>query len=245
MQPGGARAPRNTGGADLTALRRQEEAGSLLMAARNALRKGERQAAIRLIKEVFAVVPGDVGALDLLGDIYLEEGETEKALKLYERAFQMHPTHAPFEEKLAICRLDLAEIHSDQETKKALLEAGDLSALKADTGLATRAAALSLLVPGMGQFLNDEVDKAWAHLAGAVLLGLGWVQPLGWAISQANRERAQATGLGTEVSNHLAPWAWLFWPCLLAWLGLCLYSAWEARQAALEIARRENGPWFT
>jgi tetratricopeptide (TPR) repeat protein len=106
--------PRPSPAPDLDALRRAEAAGAHVMAARNALRKGERNRAKELVKAAFAENPGDIAAVEFLGDLFLEEGETQQALQLFERAHTAHPSYAPFEEKLAICRLDLAEIESDK-----------------------------------------------------------------------------------------------------------------------------------
>jgi tetratricopeptide (TPR) repeat protein len=161
---------------DLEALRREEAAGAHIMAARNAIRKNERARAKELIKEAFTANPGDIHAIELLGDMYLEEGETEQALKLFERAFKAHPRHAAFEEKLAICKLDLAEMENDRLAKVNLLEGGDTS--KIFERSIAKAISVSVLVPGAGQFYNEENEKGTAYLVSGVVTFLAWFYPL-------------------------------------------------------------------
>jgi tetratricopeptide (TPR) repeat protein len=167
-------------------LRRAEAAGAHVMAARNALRKGERPRAKELIKEAFAANPGDISAVELLGDMLLEEGETEQALKLFERALKMHPAHIEFEEKLAICRIDLAEMESDKLVKHKVLEFGDQN--KIFDRSSTKAMTLSMLLPGAGQFYNEENEKGTGYLVAGIVTFLAWFFPLMGALSKTKMD---------------------------------------------------------
>lgn len=166
---------------ELDALQRTEAAGGCVMAARNALRKGERARAKELIKEAFAHHPGDVAAIEFLGDLLLEEGETQQALQLYERALRAHPRHALFEERLALCRLDLAEIEADKTARQNLLNGDSDDFLERSP---TKAVTLSLLLPGAGQFYNDEPEKGTAYLAIGIVATLCWFYPLWTRLAQ-------------------------------------------------------------
>ncbi|RYG64409.1 tetratricopeptide repeat protein [bacterium] len=167
---------------ELEALQKAEAAGVSVMAARNALRKGEREKARELIKEAFASNPGDITAIDLLGDMFLEEGETQQALKLYERALKAHPGHAAFEEKVAVCRLDLAEMEADRIAKATVLEFGDMD--KAFERSPGKAMTLSMMLPGAGQFYNEENEKAIGYMVAGVLSFIAWSYPLMSALSK-------------------------------------------------------------
>lgn len=156
--------------------RRSEKAGAFVLAARRALQKGEREEAKSQLKGAFSANPGDEKAIDVLGDIYLAEGETEKALELFEKAFARYPKNASFEERAAICRLDLAEMEADQTVVPLLLETGDKS--KVFERSPQKAVSLSVFLPGAGQFYNDENEKGAACLGGYLVSTLCWFYPV-------------------------------------------------------------------
>lgn len=232
----------NTGAHDLNSLAAQEEATKHLMAARMRVRKGEREAAYGEIKRAFAAHPGDRNAIEMLGDLYLEDGETEKALTLYQRALKAHPNDALFEEKLAICRLDLAEIEADRIAK----DSGDPLAIlqsQAESGqlyerVPHKAVSLSLFLPGAGQFYNDEVEKGAAFLGAGLLSFIGWFYPM-W--TQASKlPKAQRLDFGTAISSLHGGWNVLFWLMLLTWLAVYAGSMTDAGKtaAAFNVSRR-------
>lgn len=213
---------------DLEALRRAEAAGANVMAARNALRKGERNRAKELIKEAFAANPGDIAAIELLGDMYLEEGETEKALGLFERAHQAHPEHVAFEEKMAICRLDLAEMENDKLAKQLLLEQGDNG--KIFERSPSKAMSLSLLLPGAGQFYNDENEKGTIYLVTGLLSFLTWVYPLLQVMAQ--QRPAQRLDVGNAIQAMSGLQAGSFYLGLTIYTGIYVASLVGAGSAA-------------
>lgn len=212
---------------DLEALRRAEEAGAAIMAARNALRKGERARARDLIKDAFAANPGDIAAIDLLGDMYLEEGETEQALNLYERALKAHPGNANFEEKLAICRLDLAEMEADRIAKQTVLEFGDQD--KVFERSPAKAMTLSMMLPGAGQFYNEENEKGAAYMASGVLTFIAWSYPLMGAL----KGRFDVLGAIHSLSGIQS---FLFYVGATVWAGI--YAA--SITGAISSAKRFN-----
>jgi tetratricopeptide (TPR) repeat protein len=218
---------------DLEALRRAEAAGAKVMAARNALRKGERNSAKELIKEAFAANPGDIAAIELLGDMFLEEGETEKALGLFERAHQQHPEHIAFEEKLAICRLDLAEMESDRLARQLLLEQGDLG--KGDERSSTKAMTLSLLLPGAGQFYNDENEIGTVYMGAGLLSFLAWVQPLLTALSK------QKFNFGNALSSMSGLQAPSFYLGIAIWTVVYVASVVAAGNSAKRYNEQRRG----
>jgi tetratricopeptide (TPR) repeat protein len=217
-------------GGDLEALRRSEQAGAQVMAARNALRKGDREKAKELLKQAFALIPGEASAIELLGDIYLEEGETEKAAQLFERALQQHPGHHGFEEKLAICHLDLAEMENDRLSKTLLLTEGDKG--KIFERQPAKAVSLSLLMPGAGQFYNDEMEKGGAFLAGAVLTCIGWAWPLLGAMKWLPKGQRFDVGAALATLSGL-PLAF-FWVMVIMWMATYVVSCIDAGVTAAQ-----------
>lgn len=201
---------------DLESLKRSEAAAGRVMAARNALRKGERERAKVLIKEAFAENPGDLAALDFLGDMLLEDGETEQALRLFERALKAHPGNANFEEKLAICRLDLAEIEADKQMRHNLI-LGEENSKIFERSLA-KSITLSLLLPGAGQFYNDENEKGAAYLAAGVVSSIAWFYPLWNSLSRL--PTAQRLDFSTAIHSMIGIEPVLFYIGATVWSGV-------------------------
>ena len=219
-------------GDDLNSLARQEAATKHLMAARMRLRKGEREAAYDEIKSAFAAHPGDRAAIEMLGDLYLEDGETERALTLFERALRAHPTYAPFEEKLAICKLDLAEMEADRAAKDghdplALLQG---QAAQFYERAPSKAVSLSLFLPGAGQFYNDEVEKGFAFLGAGLISFIAWF----YIVSNAALAlpKAQRLEFGTAIGTLRGGANTMFWMAMLVWIAVYAISMIDAGRVA-------------
>ena len=213
---------------DLAALQRAEAAGAHVMAARNALRKGDRPRAKELVKQAFLANPGDIAAVEFLGDMFLEEGETEQALRLFERAASEHPTHVAFEEKLAVCRLDLAEMEADRIAKQMLLDGVDEG--KIFERSPSRALGLSILLPGAGQFYNDETERGTAYLAAGLVSCIAWFYPL-WS-SLARLPKAQRLDFGGAIRAMSGFEAGFFYLGAVVWSGVYVASIVAANASA-------------
>ena len=229
----------NAGADNLNSLAAQEEANKHLMAARMRVRKGEREEAYNEIKRAFAAHPGDRGAIEMLGDLYLEDGETEKALTLYGRALKAHPGYAPFEEKLAICRLDLAEIEADRAAKT---NGDPLALLQSQAQLNQiyervphKAVSLSLFLPGAGQFYNDEIEKGALFLGAGLLSFTGWFYPL-WTAAKALK-----WSFGTAFNSLHGGWSVLFWLAMLLWIAVYIGSMVDAGKTAAAFNKSRRG----
>ena len=220
------------GGNDMNSLAAQEEATKHLMAARMRVRKGEREEAYNEIKRAFAAHPGDRAAIEMLGDLYLEDGETEKALTLYKRALKAHAGYAPFEEKLAICRLDLAEMEADRTAKAG---SDPLALLQADMSqiyerVPHKAVSLSLFLPGAGQFYNDEVEKGAAFVGASLISFVAWFYPM-WT-EASKLPTSQRFDFGTAIGALRGGWSLLFWLALLTWILVYVASMMDAGKVA-------------
>lgn len=234
MTPTNSLRANSSHGADLNSLAAQEEATKHLMSARMMVRKGERENAYNEVKRAFAAHPGDRAAIEMLGDLYLEDGETEKALTLYERALKAHAGYVPFEEKLAICRLDLAEMEADRAAKAGNDPLALLQSQMENESLYERvphkAVSLSLFLPGAGQFYNDEVEKGFAFLGAGLLSFAGWFSPM---LSQTYKMPAsQKFDFLGAISALSGGWSALFWLSLLTWLAVYVGSMVDAGRVA-------------
>ncbi|BCM90878.1 hypothetical protein IAD21_02741 [Abditibacteriota bacterium] len=210
------------------AQRRAERAGAFVLAARRALQKGEREQAKMQLKEAFTANPGDEKAIEVLGDIYLEEGETEKALELFEKAFTRYPHNTSFEEKAAICRLDLAEMEADKVVAPLLVETGDKG--KIFERSPHKAVSLSVFLPGAGQFYNEENEKGAIFVGAALLSTLCWFYPL-WTQLSSQTGKARLD-FGMAISNLSGVNSLLFKVGILVWFVVYVASLYDAGTVA-------------
>lgn len=218
------------------ALDQEQQAGDKVLLARSAWRKGNKDEAKELLKQVFAATPGDRGAIELLGDIYLEEGETEKAAKLFERAVSMFPGVQLFEERLAECQLDLAEMENDKLTRELLLTGGDQGKkFELDP---SKAVGLSLLLVGSGQFYNDEVEKGAFFLGGGLVTCIGWFWPLMSALS--GLDRSNRLNFEMALNSMTGFIGTLFWIMLVLWLGIYTLGAVDAGMTASKLNKERR-----
>jgi tetratricopeptide (TPR) repeat protein len=200
-------------------LRRADKVNSLVIAARMALRRGHREDARAQLKQAFALSSTDRDALELLGDICLEEGEQEKAIIAFERGLKYHPQHPAFEEKIALAKLDLVEMETERLLKQQgltnLLEDGKHKTADRKPGAV---AFLSLLLPGAGQFYNEDTERGLVFLAIGVAFFLAWCVP--WR-------------LGLTMGGFEKVWIGVM---VLAWLVTHVVSAIDAARETM----REN-----
>ena len=223
---------------------RAEKAGAMVMAVRMAQRRGNKDEARTLLQKALTLHPTDCAALELLGDIFLEEGEQEKALKVFERGRAYHPHHVAFEEKIALCILDLEEMKRDKEMQQQLLE-GE----KADPWLdlkPNRALGLSLLLPGAGHVYNGDIARGAAFLGAMVVTFCGWFLLLYFGLKNAKTAGARnlMDGIDVAIGNMGSLAKFAFWLMLLAWIAIYIVAAFDAllgAQRANEARKRFLG----
>lgn len=237
---------------ELEQARRAEEAGKVVMTARLALRRNQRGEAKKLLAQALKIDPSDIGALDMLGDMFLEDAEQEKAIQVFEHGLKHHPDYAPFEEKLGLARLDIAEMERDQLMKESALQNAIANGL--DPGYdklldkkPPLALGLSVIVPGAGQFYNDQYEKGGVFLAAWALIGLSWFNLL------FNKMRAmQEASVGQRIMPTMAQaieamsggQRVVFWFLVVLWIAVIIASAVEAMMSATrfnEDRRRQLG----
>jgi len=230
---------------ELEAQRRSEQAGKLVMSARLAARRSQRGEAKKLLAQALKIDSADIGALELLGDIFLEEAEQEKALQVFEHGCKCHPEYAPFEEKLAQVHLDIAEMENEKLLKEHARTAMIEGSLAVNDKLLDRkpalAMGLSMVVPGAGQFYNDEWEKAGVFFGAALLTLLGWFNPLMTGMHSVMR-RGTAPLWGDAIAAISSGQRTLFWISLLVWVVVIMIAAIDATLTAnrLNEARRQE-----
>lgn len=240
---------RESAASELEAQRRSEQAGQLVMTARMTLRRGQRAEAKKTLAQALKVDPSDIGALELLGDIFLEDAEQEKAIQVFEHGRKFHPDYAPFEEKMAVARLDLAEVERDKLLKQEVLELGAISDKLLDKK-PSLAMGLSIVVPGAGQFYNDQWEKAGVFFGLNLLIVLCWTNMI-FSQMRAIQEAAKAGAyrrfmprIDQAIDAMSDGQRTFFWTLIALWIGLIVASAIEAGMSASRIndqRRRELG----
>jgi TM2 domain-containing membrane protein YozV len=220
-------------------LRRQEQADTVVVAARRAFVRGDAGAAREQIKQAFAIDTSNAAGLELLGDIFLSEAEQEKAIQVFQRGAQKHPDKLVFEEKIGLALLDIEEEKRDKEIAAMLL--ADPNSLRWAERKPGLAASLSMLVPGAGQFYNDEPERGGVLMGSAILLFGGWYWIFNSATSNVPGRRIM-TGAGEAISQMGVLAKLGFWALLLAWLAVVAYAVTDAYQGARN-ANRAHRPF--
>jgi hypothetical protein len=188
----------------------------------------------------------------MLGDMFLEEAEQEKAIQVFEHGLKHHPNHAPFEEKLGLARLDIAEMERDQLMKESALQNAIEKGL--DPGYdklldkkPALALGLSAVVPGAGQLYNDQYEKGGAFFALWALIGLSWFNLL-FNKMRAMQEAAVGRKIMPRMDEALAAMSGgqraVFWLLVLLWIAVTIASAVEAALSATRLneeRRRQLG----
>lgn len=221
---------------------RTEKVGGLVMAARNALRKGQKEEARTKLQQAFALAPNDCGAIEVLGDMYLEAAEQEKAIKVFERGLQHHPHHRAFEEKLALAHLDLEEMRWDKERQKLVLELGDVD--KWMDRKSSVALTLSLLIPGAGQLYNEENERAAAFFAVWFVTFCAWCIPLTTAVKRVTSTHVRHLSDISRGLNDLGGFArFMLLAIVVVWLMSYAWAVYDAMTGA-ERANQERRRTF-
>ncbi|HVF09800.1 MAG TPA: hypothetical protein VNA16_03310 [Abditibacteriaceae bacterium] len=228
---GGANArPGSTPAASTPAIEemhRTDKAGALVMAARAALRRGKIQETRTLLQQALAIQPADLGAIELLGDMFMEEAEQEKAIQVFERGRALHPRHAAFEEKIALCHLDLAEMQRDRDAQQHLLSHGIEKWMERSP---KKAVALSLLVPGGGSFYVEENERGAVFMGAWLLAFAAWYVPL--HIGFNSLPKGARHTLGAVLGQLNGFWQFWFWLMLLVFVAVYVVAAVDSYQGA-------------
>jgi tetratricopeptide (TPR) repeat protein len=217
---------------DLDAQRIAEKAGALVMQARSAQRKQKGREAMALLQQALSLAPTDVHALELLGDLFLEDAEQEKALKAFEYGLKHHPGHRAFEEKIALCILDIEEMKRQRERSQNLLELG---ASESWMDLApNRAFGLSALLPGAGHVYAEENERAAWVFGSYVFTTLGWALPLYFGLKGAATNGVNGLNNGISaalgsMNSFVLVWFWLMFA---AAIGVYVFGIFDAMAAA-------------
>ncbi len=211
----------------LSAAERQtrEQIEPLLKAARRLALNGDHNGTRAKLKEIFAIDAKSAEGLELLGDIFLAEAQQEKAIQVFERGLQFHPSHHAFEEKSALALLDIEEMKRDRDFSMNLMQHGDRDQWQ--DRKAGVAGVLSLLVPGAGQIYNDDNERGYVFFGAALGSFVMWNVIL-------NRVTANLSGATARQAiaqmGGIAKFG--FWFFMLAWLFVVILAVVDAYNGA-------------
>lgn len=228
---------------DLEMERIRQKAGALVMGARRAQRKGQKDEARKLLQQAFLIDANDCGGLELLGDLFMEDGDQEKALKIFERGLQHHPKHHAFEEKIALCHVDLDEMRRDQDRRMQILEQGGIE--KWQLLSTPRAFTLSALLPGAGQAYVGQTERGLYCLGAAIITFTGWSFPLYFGLKGARAEgvKSLGDGFGVALRNMSGIGPLWFWGMFAGWVAVYIYASLDAMTQAEKINELRKQGW--
>lgn len=218
-------------------LKREERVAELVRNARVSLRRGKGGEARQEIAQALALDATQKDALELMGDVFVEEGEHEKAILVFRKGHALYPQHAAFEEKIAIALIDIEEMKLSQLMRKMALE-GQMPADENADLRPGRAALLSLLVPGAGQFYLEQNERGAAYLGATFLTLCGWALPLKSAMTSAGEAVRSSGSIFAGWSGAIA--AMTGGTRTVFWLSFSVFSALyivSALDAVLHISR--------
>lgn len=185
---------------------RQEKVGATVMAARRALRRGEKETAKRELQKALKLDVNDCGALELLGEFYMSEGEQEKAIEVLEKGHKLYPHHAAFEKNIALCILDI------EEMKRGKGQPAELGAEDPDAWMDRKPlyAAVFSVLPGAGQVYNGDNVSAAIIFGVWVVTSLAWYIPLMNAMKQLSASLTPSWSLAVQhMGGFTRGWFWL------------------------------------
>lgn len=146
-----------------------EEVRSTLSRARVHLKRGEKDTALALARELVKKYPDDPNAKEALADVLVGVGEKQEAIRLLKEVIDRHPGRVQTEKMHAYLVFGL---HKDEWDQYA-------ASLERDEALGGRsagaAAMLGLMFPGLGQVY---VGRFWRGVVFAVLTVVGFVVAL-------------------------------------------------------------------
>jgi len=226
---------------DLEAERIYQKAGALIMSARRAQHKGQKDEARKLLQQAFLIAPNDSGGLELLGDLFMEDGEQEKAMKIFERGLEHHPKHRAFEEKIALCHIDVDEMRRDRDRRTQILEQGGIE--KWQLLSAPRAFTLSALLPGAGQAYIGQSSRALTLFGITVLTFLGWALPLYFGLGKDDLQGKGWSRFGAALGNMNGLGLIWFWLMVAGWVAIYIYASMDAMTQAEKINELRKQGW--
>jgi tetratricopeptide (TPR) repeat protein len=213
---------------------RQEKVGALVMAARRALRRGDKGTAKTELQKALKMDVNDCGALELLGEFYMAEGEQEKAIEVLEKGHKLYPKHAAFEKNIALCILDLEEMKRGK-TQVATLGAPDPDAWMDRKPLY---AVVFSVLPGGGQVYNGD------NISAAIIFGIWlvtsmlWYFPLTNAMSQLPHNAPHTWSMAlAQMSGFMRT---VFWLAFAINIGAGVYAVLDAIAGANRANKRRR-----
>ncbi len=131
--------------------------------------RGEQAQALKLAQEALVLQEANWEVHEFIGDVLMDLGRGGEALGSFRRAREMNPSRVELEDKVARAAVRRAAYQDQLAHMNALLEG---RAPQEHVRKPAYAAVCSLLVPGLGQFYNGQLGKAFGILAAFLLFSL-------------------------------------------------------------------------
>jgi tetratricopeptide (TPR) repeat protein len=186
--------------------------------------RGEAQQATDLLKEASAIAPWSPQVLELLGDQHMERKRYKDAKEAYAKALKAQPGNPALERKYGTAVLE--------QEQSALFLSGMGSTTTGDsTASAQMAVLLSLIVPGLGQIVTEQVGKGVAMM-------VGWL--LSWLIAflLPGGPAGLLVPLGLRSPQLQQYTGWVVVPVMFG-IGIHLWAVMDALTRAKKAPRRE------
>jgi tetratricopeptide (TPR) repeat protein len=125
-------------------------------------------------RKALSMSPNDVVVRELLGDILYEAGKLDSARNEYKIAMELSPGKASVETKYAKVILEIAEREREKAIARDMIENPQkYLRQKRNPSLA----AISAIIPGLGQFYNGDLIKALIIWGVMLLFFASWALP--------------------------------------------------------------------
>lgn len=148
---------------DLERRKRLDQVQPLLTAARTALRRLDFQVALARCSEALKQVPECAFAYEIKGDTHRARGEHDLAIDCFQRALALEPNNRRVQDKFALATLDMEETRLLEERRKEAAQNPQKFLRSQKNPLWS--CVLSCVLPGFGQFYNEEYGKGWILVA--------------------------------------------------------------------------------
>lgn len=137
---------------------KRERANTAMTAVRLAYRRGHAEEAFRQCREVLLIDDTHAEAHEVMGDLLRDQNKDEAALEEYRRALELDPNRASAEEKVGIIAIERDGLLRFEQRRMTLV--ADATKRQLEERKPGIAALLSALIPGGGQWYNEDQPRA-------------------------------------------------------------------------------------
>ncbi len=229
---------------------KRERANAALTTARLAYRRGQLDEAYRHCREVLLIHGDDGEAHELMGEVLRDQHKLDAALEEFRHALELDPTLTNAEEKIGLISIERENLQRAEARRNEFI--GDATKRQLEERNPRIAVTVAILIPGGGQWYNEDVPRAAIVFSAVIASLLFWLLPTISAFNEIKLLRPDLIRRGLFpgpglVLNHLQSQGFVFWWVVLNVLVCCgawLYGVIEAAltaQRETKFLRRQWG----